>query len=420
MTASAPFFTVVMATWGRGRHILPSIQSVLEQDFRDFELIVVGDACTDETEAMVTGLEDPRVRWLNLSRRVGSQSGPNNAGIAAARGEFIAYLGHDDIWAPSHLSAVAEASRADPTVDFIVSGLIDHLPNDLRGGWIYGLATEAPAPRRHHYPPSCFAHRKAVIDVIGPWQRPESLSAPVDVDFLERAAAAGLRFRSTGVVTVHKFSAAARYLCYVQPNAEEQEAMLADFRSPGHAARVEAIIAEARRCGTYMTAFARDFSHRAAGEELAKSTIRRGILRPALQELGRGAVIRQLPGPCGLDWLYRPFLGIRLHTRNPRPRFLLPFTANGPVRLSIRVVHPDRAAFGPMALSCNGETVTAHPGAIRRSLWGWTARYEAVITLRPDAASLVEFQLSEAQRRKRRIATLDIGLGIGRLRLRPA
>ena len=50
---TAPLISVVMATWGRGRHILPSIRSALGQSFRDFELLVVGDACTDETEAVV-------------------------------------------------------------------------------------------------------------------------------------------------------------------------------------------------------------------------------------------------------------------------------------------------------------------------------------------------------------------------------
>lgn len=107
MTAVPPKVSVIMATWGRGRHILPSVLSVLQQDFPDFELIVVGDACTDETEAVVTGIGDPRVRWMNQTERCGSQAGPNNAGIAAAQAEIIAYLGHDDLWEPNHLTMVA-------------------------------------------------------------------------------------------------------------------------------------------------------------------------------------------------------------------------------------------------------------------------------------------------------------------------
>jgi glycosyltransferase involved in cell wall biosynthesis len=51
-----PLFSVIMATYDRGRHILPSIHSVLRQTCQDFELLVVGDGCTDETENVVRAL----------------------------------------------------------------------------------------------------------------------------------------------------------------------------------------------------------------------------------------------------------------------------------------------------------------------------------------------------------------------------
>ncbi len=52
-----------MATYGRGQHITPSIQSVLSQDFQDFELIVVGDHCQDDTEQAIAAVASPRLSW---------------------------------------------------------------------------------------------------------------------------------------------------------------------------------------------------------------------------------------------------------------------------------------------------------------------------------------------------------------------
>ena len=55
---------------------------------------------------------DRRVRWMNLPANTGHQSGPNNAGLREARGRFIAYLGHDDLWLPHHLECLTSALHA--------------------------------------------------------------------------------------------------------------------------------------------------------------------------------------------------------------------------------------------------------------------------------------------------------------------
>src|SRR5687767_7950927 len=104
-----PRVTVVMATYNWSSVLPYSIASVLEQTFTDFELLVVGDACTDDSAEVVNAIGDPRVRWIDLQPRAGHQSGPNNEGIRQARGEFIAYLGHDDLWLPHHLASALAA-----------------------------------------------------------------------------------------------------------------------------------------------------------------------------------------------------------------------------------------------------------------------------------------------------------------------
>jgi glycosyltransferase involved in cell wall biosynthesis len=414
-----PLVSVIMATWGRGRHILPSVQSVLRQGFRDFELIVAGDACTDETEAVVAGIDDPRVRWINLTERCGSQAAPNNAGIAAARGQIIAYLGHDDIWEPAHLALVAKGFAGPDAPDFVVSGAISYMPEGVPGSIVRGLFAEDAAKHRHFFPPSSFAHRRDVSGRIGAWRMPLEVRAPVDDDFLMRAAAADLRFLSTGAVTVHKFTSAYRYLSYVRQSSIEQEAMLARMSMPGHAEQVAAVVREAQRLGTYLRPDARDYDRHGPGDLARMNAAKRGLLRPKLQPLGAGTVIRQRVENCAWDWRGRPLLGIRLHTLNPRPRLLLPFAAPGPVALTMRVVHPDRAAFGPLELACNDNPVTARPTGLRRSLWGWTARYRVVLRLLPDQPSVLTFHLSPEQRGQTILGPVRLGFGIGRMRLAP-
>lgn len=68
----------------------------------------------------------------------------------------------------------------------------------------------------HFFPPSSIAHRKSVCHRIGLWAMPQDVRAPVDGDFLLRAAQADLTFASTGKITVHKFAAGHRYLSYLQ------------------------------------------------------------------------------------------------------------------------------------------------------------------------------------------------------------
>ena len=63
-----PYFSIVLATYNRGQHIVPTIESVLRQTFSDYELIVVGDGCDDDTEQAVAAFPSERISWQNLPR----------------------------------------------------------------------------------------------------------------------------------------------------------------------------------------------------------------------------------------------------------------------------------------------------------------------------------------------------------------
>lgn len=91
-----------MATYNRSNVLPYSIASALNQTCSNIEILVIGDGCTDDSEKVVNDMADDRVRWIGLPENCGHQSGPNNVGLSEARGKYIAYLGHDDLWLPHH------------------------------------------------------------------------------------------------------------------------------------------------------------------------------------------------------------------------------------------------------------------------------------------------------------------------------
>ncbi|HEV7243193.1 MAG TPA: glycosyltransferase family A protein [Thermoanaerobaculia bacterium] len=210
----SPRVTVLMATYNWSSVLPYSIASALGQSFTDFELLVIGDGCTDDSEQVVRGIEDPRVQWINIPRH-GHQSGPNNEGIRRARGEFIAYLGHDDLWLPHHLAVLVEALDAGADVAHTTVALV------------------GPDGQRHAGTllPSSTAHRRSMIDVIGVWRDYRELKTFPEMDLWQRAREAGMRFTLVPRLTGIKIVASARRGIYQERPAHEQAAWLARIRS---------------------------------------------------------------------------------------------------------------------------------------------------------------------------------------------
>lgn len=219
-----PRVTVIMATFNWSSVLPYSIGSVLDQRFADFELLVVGDACTDDSEEVVKAIGDPRVRWIGLQRRAGHQSGPNNEGLRQARGELIAYLGHDDLWLPHHLSSAVAALDGGYDVAYTIVSRIG--PDN---GWVepYRVAQKPGA----WAPPSSLVHRKRVTDTIGPWRDFRELYHAPEADLLQRAHKAGFRFVHVPRLTVLKFPAALRRDVYARRPSHEQAAWLQRIRT---------------------------------------------------------------------------------------------------------------------------------------------------------------------------------------------
>jgi teichuronic acid biosynthesis glycosyltransferase TuaG len=107
---SAPLVTIVMPAYNSANYIAATIESVLNQSFGSFELLIVNDCSKDNTEDVVKKFieDDDRIQLISLAENRGAPAGPRNIGIKAARGRWIAFLDSDDIWHPNKLNRQIE------------------------------------------------------------------------------------------------------------------------------------------------------------------------------------------------------------------------------------------------------------------------------------------------------------------------
>jgi glycosyltransferase involved in cell wall biosynthesis len=104
-----PDVSVIVPTRNRCRLLILALRSALRQLEVEVEVLVVDDASTDDTVAMISRLADRRVRLLRQSSR-GGVSAARNRGIGPATGQWIAFLDDDDMWAPKKLARQVEAA----------------------------------------------------------------------------------------------------------------------------------------------------------------------------------------------------------------------------------------------------------------------------------------------------------------------
>jgi hypothetical protein len=336
------FFSVVIASYNSAAWIKHTIRSVLEQTYRNFEVIVVGDGCTDGTEELLKTKFGKRIRWKNLQSNSGSQSAPNNEGVRVARGSHIAYLGHDDIWSRHHLELLDGVVREqDP--DFAVSGAVYHGPPGSMFYQITGIFDDPDMVRREFFPPSSFAHKRELTERIGGWRDPNELRPPPDCEFLLRAADHACRFVSTKTISVHKFAAGHRYLSYRFPRGDEQKQLLQRLQaSDGDATVLTEIIADLVNGASAPAVKQMDFDQFPPGDLYRGNRHNKGLDHSALLAIEKREVLTIESLPTALDWhelaqhpVHGPF---RWSGPNPNPRHFLSIRTTGPVQLRIHVI----------------------------------------------------------------------------------
>jgi GT2 family glycosyltransferase len=117
--------SVIIPTYNRADLVSRAVASALEQTYAPYEVIVVDDGSTDDTAAQCEALGD-RIRYVRIAN--GGVSAARNAGIALARGEWIALLDSDDTWEPTKLAVQMAAYQAVPAAAWSITGceLVDN------------------------------------------------------------------------------------------------------------------------------------------------------------------------------------------------------------------------------------------------------------------------------------------------------
>jgi glycosyltransferase involved in cell wall biosynthesis len=222
-----PRVTVIIPTYNWSTVLPCSIASVVDQTMDDFELWVVGDGCTDDSAAVVRDIGDSRIRWHNLPSNTRCQAGPNNEALRRARGTFVAYLGHDDLWLPQHLELLTTALDAGAPFAFGRQLRVDP-----------GRPPYVHPPARFQYrvgdwiSPSSVVHRRASVTRVGGWRFPDECGAlDPEADLWARCAAQFGMPTAIDVVTSVKLPAALRKGVYRERPCDEQAAWLARIRA---------------------------------------------------------------------------------------------------------------------------------------------------------------------------------------------
>lgn len=336
-------FSVVIATFRRGTKIQATLQSVANQSLQDFEVLVVSDGPAEARLRKTVRSFGKHFRLLELPQRSRSQSAPNNVGWSEARGTYVAYLGHDDVWHPDHLRSLEHVFRKHPNASFAVSGCLMIGPPGKRDEftWITGMFSTPDAPLEHFFPPSSIAHRNDPQREIPAWPEPMKNRGPVDSVFQRSAFLNGHIFYSTERVTVFKFNSALRYLSYLQPDDREQRVMLALTRSPEQlndfVFRREEL---AKSQGTFMHLRHPDPSKYQPGEIVRGYETIRGIDIPQVESVTELRTLEVTGDALGFDWYAsegEPPNTWRWSGPSERPRFAIPLVHRNRVEIKLYV-----------------------------------------------------------------------------------
>ena len=114
--------SVIMRTYNRAYCIGEALDSVLRQTYRNFEVVVVDDGSTDNTQEIVSSFQNDNIRYIRHDHNRGV-SVAGNTGIKAATGDAIAHLDSDDLWKPEMLNSLVDFLNRHPEVGAVFCGV---------------------------------------------------------------------------------------------------------------------------------------------------------------------------------------------------------------------------------------------------------------------------------------------------------
>jgi len=116
-----PKVSIIMPSYNRAAFIAESIESIRQQTYAAWELIIVDDGSDDDTEDVVRNINDERIRFYKAGR-IGIGGAIKNKGLQNASGEFVAFLDSDDLWAPTKIEKQIALLNQFPEAGFSLTG----------------------------------------------------------------------------------------------------------------------------------------------------------------------------------------------------------------------------------------------------------------------------------------------------------
>jgi len=314
----SPLVSIVLATYNRSAVLAHAIESVRRSTLTDWELIVVGDHCTDDTADVVAAFADPRITYVDLPANTGEQSGPNNEGVRRARGRYLAFLNHDDLFFPDHLEASLGWCRSTGA-DLVWSPLLVAIPAtgaDLTAG--AARFRLSGVPTRDDYDPRVFVFASSWLFIrelaerVGPWRAGRETFVTSSQDWLHRAWRSGAALRFHPHAGVLAIPAGARRGSYATARSGEHDLFAPRLGAPGfrEAALQQAAISGERESNRFrfgdaiVPALRAVLTRPANAAAMAMGAHPHAILF-ALRHGRRGNLVSHLRRHTGLDGLPR-------------------------------------------------------------------------------------------------------------------
>ena len=169
--------SVIIPTYNRANLIARSIESALNQTYRDFEILIVDDGSTDATfDAVSPFLKHAHVRYLRHEKNKGHQAA-RNTGVKNASGDYIAFLDSDDTWNPQKIELQLDAINKRGADCVVLTGLLI-IENGLKikllkeyNGYVYAKMLAEDGPASGALPAEKFSGKIQCHRNPGAWQR---------------------------------------------------------------------------------------------------------------------------------------------------------------------------------------------------------------------------------------------------------
>lgn len=178
--------TVIVPVYNRIDTVKSSIESVLNQSYTNFELIIIDDGSDDGSKELLETIKDERITILHNATRKGVSTA-RNMGLELAKGKYVAYLDSDNLWDSRYLAAMIGAFKKLPDADVVYSGQYLFRGNEKNPYAVrFGSFNRSLLKNRNYIDINSLCHKKELTDDIGGFD--ETLVRLVDYDLILRMA----------------------------------------------------------------------------------------------------------------------------------------------------------------------------------------------------------------------------------------